>query len=69
LKDVEGFLEVKKKKEEIEKRLGDIVEADPHLKKIGLKLEELIAKEGYNINQVQESNDKGGSDLFDANKP
>jgi hypothetical protein len=69
LRDVEGFLEVKKKKEEIEKRLGDIVEADPHLKKIGLKLEELIAKEGYNINQVQESNDKGGSDLFDANKP
>ena len=52
MKDVEGFLEVKKKKEEIEKRLGDIVEADPHLKKIGLKLAELIAKEGYDINQV-----------------
>ena len=60
MKDVEGFIEVEKKKEEIEKRLGDIVEADPYLKKLGLKLEELITKEGYDVNQVQESNNKGG---------
>ena len=38
LNDVEGFLEVEKTKEEIEKRLGDIVEADQHLKKIGQNL-------------------------------
>ena len=69
LKDVEGFIEVEKKKEEIEKRLGDIVEADPYLKKIGLKLEELMTKEGYDINQVQESDSKGGSDFLDGNKP
>lgn len=64
LKYIEGFIEVKKKKEEIEKRLGDIVEADPYLKNMGLKLEELIKKEGYDISQVQESDDKDGSDLF-----
>jgi hypothetical protein len=65
LDDVEGFLEVKKKKEEIEKRLGDIVEADPHLKNMGLKLEELIRKEGYDIrSQVQEPDDKEWSDFF-----
>ena len=69
LKDVEGFIEVEKTKVEIEKRLGDIVEADPHLKRIGLKLEELMTKEDYDINQVQESDSKGGSDFFDGNKP
>jgi hypothetical protein len=64
LKDVEGFVEVEKKKKEIEKRLGDIVEADPDLKKMGQKLEELITKEGYDISQVQEPDDKEGSDFF-----
>jgi hypothetical protein len=64
LKDVEGFVEVEKKKKEIEKRLGDIVEADPDLKKMGQKLEELITKEGYDISQVQEPEDKEGSDFF-----
>ena len=69
LKDVEGFLEVKKKKEEIDKRLGDIVEANPHLKQIGLKLEELMRTEGYDMNHVQEPYGKGGSDFLDGNKP
>jgi hypothetical protein len=65
LKDAEGFIEVEKKKEEIDKRLGYIVEADPHLKNIGKKLEELITKEGYDIrSQAQESDDKEESDFF-----
>jgi hypothetical protein len=64
LKDVEGFIEVEKKKEEIDKRLGYIVEADPHLKNMGQKLEELITKEGYDISQVQEPDDKEGSNFF-----
>jgi hypothetical protein len=37
--------------------------------KIGLKLEEMIAKEGYDINQVQESDDKGGLTFLGGNKP
>jgi hypothetical protein len=64
LKDVEGFIEVEKKKKEIEKRLGEIVEADTRLKKMGLQLEELITKEGYDISQFPEPNDKEGSDSF-----
>jgi uncharacterized protein with HEPN domain len=61
LKDVEGFIEVEKRKEEIDKRLGDVVEADPRLRKMGLELEELMRKEGYDISEVQEPD---GSDFF-----
>lgn len=64
LKDVKGLIEVEKKKKEIEKRLGDIIKADPHLKKMELELEELIKKESYDISQVPEPNDKDGSDSF-----
>jgi uncharacterized protein with HEPN domain len=64
LGNVEGLIEVERKKEEIDKRLGDIVEADPRLKKIGLELEELITKEGYDISRVPEPDDNEGSDFF-----
>jgi hypothetical protein len=31
---------------------------------MGLKIEELITKEGYDISQIQENDDKDGSDFF-----
>jgi hypothetical protein len=47
LEDVKGFIDVEDKRKEISKRLGEIVENDPHLKEIASKLEEMAKKEVY----------------------
>jgi hypothetical protein len=47
LKEIEGFIEVEEKEKEIDKRLGDIIEADEHLKNIASAIEDLASKKGY----------------------
>ncbi len=47
LENVEGFINVADKREEIDKRLGKIVENDSHLKEIASKLEEMAKKVVY----------------------
>lgn len=56
LKEIEGFIEVEEKKEDIEDRLGKIIDENQHLKDIASKIEELTKKEGYK----KDSKDKGG---------
>ena len=51
LKDFEGFLDVPKKEKEIDKRHGDIVESDKHLKNIAKALKNLASQEGYDLDQ------------------
>jgi hypothetical protein len=51
LKDVEGFIDVPEKEKDIDKRLGDIVDADQHLKDIASALENLATQKGYDLNQ------------------
>ena len=52
LKDIKGFIEVEEKKKEIDKRLGDIVEADEHLKDIASAIEDLASQEGYDLEKL-----------------
>jgi molecular chaperone DnaK (HSP70) len=47
LKDVEGFIDVEEKREEIDKRLGKLLEDDEHLKDIASKVDEMVKKVGY----------------------
>jgi hypothetical protein len=49
LKNIEGFIEVEEKKKEIDKRLGDIVESDEHLKNIASAIEDLASQKGYDL--------------------
>jgi flagellar motility protein MotE (MotC chaperone) len=52
LKDVLGFIDVPEKEKEIDKRLGDIVEADEHLKDIASAIEGLASQEGYDLEKL-----------------
>jgi hypothetical protein len=52
LKDTKGFIEVEEKKKEIDKRLGEIVEADEHLKDIASAIEDLASQEGYDLEKL-----------------
>ena len=52
LKDVPGFIDVPEKEKEIDKRLGDIVEADEHLKDIASAIEDLVSQEGYDLEKL-----------------
>ena len=49
LEKVQGFIEVKKKREEIDKLHGKIIKADSTLNKIAAKIEELDRTEGLGI--------------------
>ena len=51
LEEVEGFIEVEKKREEIDKRHSEIIEADSTLNKIAAKIEELDRTEGLGIKE------------------
>jgi hypothetical protein len=51
LKDVEGFIDVPEKEKAIDKRLGDIIEGDQHLKDIAAALVNLAREKGYDLNQ------------------
>ena len=51
LEEVEGFIEIEKKREGIDKRHGDIVERDSTLNKIAAKIEELDRTEGFGIKE------------------
>jgi hypothetical protein len=53
LKDVLGFIDVPEKEKEIDKRLGDIVEADEHLKDIASTIEDLASQEGYDLEKLE----------------
>jgi 5S rRNA maturation endonuclease (ribonuclease M5) len=52
LEKVEGFLKVRKKRKEIDKRLGTLVENDPPLKKMATELEKWDKEKGFNINDL-----------------
>jgi hypothetical protein len=52
LKDIKGFIEVEEKEKEIDKRLGDIIEADEHLKDIASAIEDLASQEGYDLEKL-----------------
>jgi hypothetical protein len=55
LKDIEGFIDVKEKRQEIDKRLGKQIENDKHLMDISSKIEEMAKKEGYDISKPKAS--------------
>lgn len=59
LENVEGFIDVKDKEEEIDKRLGKFVENDQQLKDIASKIKEVADKEGYDIDQIEEEEGEG----------
>ena len=61
LKDVEGFIDVKKKKEEIDKRLGKQIENDGHLMDIRPKIEETVKKAGYVTSKSKANKDNGNN--------
>lgn len=48
LENVAGFINVKDKKAEIDRRLGEIVANDEHLQEIAASLDDLSKKEGFN---------------------
>jgi hypothetical protein len=52
-KDVEGFIDVPEKEKEIDKRLGDIIEADQHFKDIAAAIEGLARQQGYDLIQFE----------------
>lgn len=66
LKDVDGFLDVPEKEKEIDKRYGDIIAADKHLKNIAKAIKNLASQEGYDLDQY-DSQEKhhGGNDKKD----
>ena len=53
LKDVEGFIDVGEKRTEIDKRLGNLVENDEHLKDMASKVEEMVKKGDYSIDKLR----------------
>ena len=66
LRDVKGFLDVPEKEKEIDKRYGDIVAGDKHLKDIAEAIKNLASQEGYDLDQY-DSQEKhhGGNDKKD----
>jgi hypothetical protein len=67
LENVEGFIDVKEKEDEIDKRLGEFVENDQHLKDIASTIKEAAKKAGYDINQIEGEGKVGGSEFSDDN--
>jgi hypothetical protein len=57
LKEVEGFIDVEEKRQEIDKRLGKQIENDGHLMDIASKIEEMVKKEGYDISKPKAKKD------------
>ena len=50
---MEGFIDVPEKEKEIDKRLGDIIEADQHFKDIAVAIEGLARQQGYDLSQFE----------------
>ena len=63
LKDVEGFIDVKEKRQDIDKRLGKLIENDKHLTGMASKIEEMVKKAGYDISKSKAKKDDGNNSL------
>jgi hypothetical protein len=66
LRDVEGFIDVEEKENEINERLGEPIENNEHLKDIASKIEEMVKKAGYDIARFKakkkdENEEEGGA--------
>ena len=55
---MEGFIDVPEKEKEIDKRLGDIIEADQHFKDIANAIEGFARQQGYDLSQFEAENRK-----------
>jgi|SRR5215216_3600370 len=61
LKEVEGFIDVKEKRQEIDKQLAKQIENNEHLTGIASMIEEMAKKAGYDINKSKAMKDDGSN--------
>src|ERR687898_2691099 len=61
LKEVEGFIDVKEKRQEIDKQLAKQIENNEHLTGIASMVEEMAKKAGYDISKSKAMKDDGNN--------